>query len=60
MPWNDHPLPDALARAAQRWQRAFVVASDAPIPQLAELAARRGTDAMPPRAMPNPFRPRRA
>jgi hypothetical protein len=60
MPWNDHPLPDALARAAQRWQRAFVVASEAPISQLAELAARRTAEAMPPRAMPNPFRPRRA
>lgn len=60
MSWNDHPLPDALARAAQRWQRAFVVASDAPISQLAELAARRTAEAMPPQAMPNPFRPRRA
>lgn len=60
MPLNENSISDALARAAQRWQQAFVIGGEAPPSQLAELAARRGCEAMPPRALPNPFRPRRA
>ena len=57
---DETPISDALARAAERWQRAFVVGTKAPLSQLAELAARRGSETMPPQTMPNPFRPRRA
>lgn len=60
MSLNETPISDALARAAERWQRAFVVATRAPLSQLAELAAQRGSEATPPQAVPNPFRPRRA
>ncbi|MEI2805700.1 hypothetical protein [Albidovulum sp.] len=60
MPLNETPISDALARAAERWQLAFVVGTKVPLSQLADLAARRGSEAVPPQAMPNPFRPRRA
>ncbi|MBC7143382.1 MAG: hypothetical protein H5U18_14705 [Rhodobacteraceae bacterium] len=49
----------ALARAAQRWQRAFLIVSEPPSPQLMAIAVRRDTAPGPGRAMPNPFRPRR-
>ncbi len=58
MPLNDFQISGALARAARRWRRAFVIDGGAPLSQLADLAARRGSGAAPTRAMPNPFRPR--
>lgn len=59
MALNDHPISGALARAAERWQKAFLIGSDTALPQLAELAAQRGSDVLPAR-LPSPFRPRRA
>lgn len=50
----------ALTRAAQRWQRALLIVSEPPSPQLMAIAVRRETAPGPKRAMPNPFRPRRA
>ncbi len=49
----------ALARAAHRWQRAFLIVSEPPSPQLMAIAVRRDSAPGPGRAMPNPFRPRR-
>ena len=49
----------ALARAAQRWQKAFVVLSDAPLPQLVNIAAQRTATGRQVHSVPNPFRPRR-
>lgn len=60
MALNDHPISGALARAAERWQRAFLVGGKAPLPQLADLATRREAESLPARVMPSPFRPRRA
>lgn len=57
---NEPQTPNALARAAARWQKATVVLTDAPLPQLADLAARRTTEGRPLHAVPSPFRPRRA
>ncbi len=33
MALNDHPISGALARAAERWQRAFLVGGRTPLPQ---------------------------
>lgn len=60
MAQNHHPISGALARAAERWQRAVLIGGRTPLPQLAELAARRGAEVHPGRALPSPFRPRRA
>jgi len=60
MAQNDHPISGALTRAAERWQRAFLVGGRAPLPKLAELAAQRGPEEHPGRAVPSPFRPRPA
>lgn len=60
MALNDHPISGALARAAERWQRAFLVGGRTHLPQLADLATRRDAEVRPARVMPSPFRPRRA
>ncbi|MFN6951643.1 MAG: hypothetical protein ACK4NE_03495 [Albidovulum sp.] len=60
MALNDHPISGALARAAERWQRALLIAGKTQLPQLADLATRREAEARPDRVMPSPFRPRRA
>lgn len=60
MALNDFPISEALARAALRWQRAFLIDGDAPLPQLADLAARRDAESGSSRVTPSPFRPRRA
>lgn len=49
----------ALASAAQRWQRALLIVSAPPSPQLMAIAIRRDTTSGAGRVMPNPFRPRR-
>ena len=50
----------ALTLAARRWKKAAVLLTADPLPQLAEIAAHRGSGKRPLRAVPSPFRPRRA
>ncbi|WP_347312019.1 hypothetical protein [Defluviimonas sp. SAOS-178_SWC] len=45
----------ALARAAHRWQQAFLTVSEPPSPQLTAIAVRRDTAPGAGRSMPTPF-----
>ncbi|OYX45163.1 MAG: hypothetical protein B7Z02_02655 [Rhodobacterales bacterium 32-67-9] len=56
----ENRVAGALSRAANRWQRAFLITGEAPASQWMAIAVYRDSAPRTARTMPSPFRPRRA